>query len=156
MTDPAVGTWASFGYRGNGMLSDIFHDNGVAVDHERDPNSMGRPRSIATTGVAAGADWSTGPYRYDGAGNITNIGDASYVYDLVSRVENAPIPLVAEASLGPEVALIFADGFESGDTSAWSSRTISGAASQLRTRRSWRDSEPGTSAACSIQSRHRI
>lgn len=121
MTDPSIGTWASFGYHGNGMLSDVFRRNGVEENHDRDPNSMGRPRFISTTGVAGGNNWSTGMYRYDGAGNITNIGDSVYTYDKVSRIKSASIPL-SEGPSGlwnPELALIFSDGFESGDTSAW-------------------------------------
>jgi hypothetical protein len=41
-------------------------------------------RSIAATGPAAA--WSSGPYVYDGTGNITKIGSAWYTYDKVNRL----------------------------------------------------------------------
>ena len=54
--------------------------------------AMARPQEIRSVGVtlsgSAGvpADWSTGTYAYDGAGNITAMGGESYTYDKVSRL----------------------------------------------------------------------
>ncbi len=53
---------------------------------------MARPQVIGSVGVtlsgSAGvtADWSTGEYAYDGAGNITAMGGETYTYDKVSRL----------------------------------------------------------------------
>jgi RHS repeat-associated protein len=55
--------------------------NGVVTTYAMDPNHMARPASIATT-----AGWSTGAYAYDGAGNVTRIGNGRFLYDGVSRL----------------------------------------------------------------------
>jgi len=46
--------------------------------------AMARPASItATSGMTT--HWSTGTYDYDGAGNVTEIGNSYFLYDSVSR-----------------------------------------------------------------------
>src|SRR5438552_16610864 len=53
------------------------------------------PHSEVTPGPPT---WSSGPYAYDGAGNITSIGTAgypgyeSYMYDPLSRLTSASLP----------------------------------------------------------------
>jgi RHS repeat-associated protein len=102
----------SLEYHPNGMTKRIVHGNGVSFTVALDPSGMARPRSLSTAGSSG--DWSSGNYQYDGAGNVTTIGQSTFTYDHVSRLETASIP-VDSASSG----LIFADGFESGDTSCW-------------------------------------
>jgi RHS repeat-associated protein len=44
-----------------------------------------RPDTIETLNSAGQVSWTTGDYSYDGAGNISRIGDRKYVYDAFSR-----------------------------------------------------------------------
>ncbi|MCP3998928.1 MAG: hypothetical protein GY722_28275, partial [bacterium] len=113
--------WAtSIGYHRNQTVDEVVHANGVTDAYGEDPNKMPRPASITAT---AGAQtlWTTGAYRYDGAGNILEmvpavVGERSdkYLYDSVSRLVGADFYVP-----GVSVEQIFSDGFESGDTSAW-------------------------------------
>jgi RHS repeat-associated protein len=50
---------------------------------------MRRPSSEGAAGPSA--TWSSGAYSYDGAGNITRIGTASYTYDAVSRLTSGTL-----------------------------------------------------------------
>ncbi|MBI4917813.1 MAG: RHS repeat-associated core domain-containing protein [Acidobacteria bacterium] len=69
------------------MLKSVAHGNGVTVTHGLDPHGMRRPGSIATSGVTGTpGNWDSGAYAYDGAGNVTRIGEEWYTYDLVSRL----------------------------------------------------------------------
>ncbi|MCP3994398.1 MAG: hypothetical protein GY722_04930, partial [bacterium] len=105
---------SSIGYHRNQTLDQVVHANGVTDTYGEDPHKMSRPASITAT-VGAQTLWTTGDYRYDGAGNILEMGPVlgdetdKYLYDSVSR-------LVATEFYVPGVPLIFADGFESGDT----------------------------------------
>ncbi|HEV7485035.1 MAG TPA: RHS repeat-associated core domain-containing protein [Thermoanaerobaculia bacterium] len=63
----------------NGMVTRIEHLNGESEDWSPDPNGMPRPASIRIKGNA-GLDTPIGPYTYDGAGNIKQIGDSAGVY----------------------------------------------------------------------------
>ncbi|MFL6193494.1 MAG: RHS repeat domain-containing protein [Thermoanaerobaculia bacterium] len=72
-------------YHANGMFNQIVHSNGVTDVQAIDTtNWMARPQSISTSGALA--NWSTGTYKYDGAGNITKIGTDWFRYDKVSRL----------------------------------------------------------------------
>ncbi|HEY6323483.1 MAG TPA: hypothetical protein VJA16_18230 [Thermoanaerobaculia bacterium] len=78
-------------YYPNGMVSSVNHANGVTTTYGLDPTGMPRPASITATGPASTL-WSTGPYAYDGAGNVTQIGHAGYdLYDGVSRLTTAVV-----------------------------------------------------------------
>jgi len=73
----------------NGMISHIGHSNGENEEWAADPNGMSRPASINITGN--GINQTFGPYAYDGAGNIKQIGDSantftSYRYDGAGRL----------------------------------------------------------------------
>jgi RHS repeat-associated protein len=68
-------------YHPNLQINQVTSANGVVTTYGLDPNSMARPASIATT-----AGWSTGAYAYDGAGNVTRIGNGRFLYDGVSRL----------------------------------------------------------------------
>jgi hypothetical protein len=81
------GYLTSLSYFDNLTPSQIVHSNGVVETYTRDPNWMPR-----FGGVGTNAGWTTGPYGYDGAGNITAIGSARFRYDAVSRLVAAQIP----------------------------------------------------------------
>lgn len=98
-------------YHPNGMLKKLSRSNGVSFSVGLDKDYMLRPQSFSTSSTSA--DWSSGTYRYDGAGNIRSIGQSTFTYDQVSRVKTAE--LLVEGMPG----LPFADGFESGDLHCW-------------------------------------
>ena len=128
--EPSSGTdWASsIDYHLNGQVSQVSHRNGVTVTQGRDPNFMSRPASISTSGVSGGGNWVSGQYVFDGSGNVVRTGGSLHLYDKVSRVKSARVMLTPSGSVAPSalsgaypenMELIFADGFESGSTSAW-------------------------------------
>jgi RHS repeat-associated protein len=72
-------------YHANGLLNQLVHSNGVTDVQTIDTTSwMQRPQSFSTTGALA--NWSSGTYKYDGAGNITKIGTDWFRYDKVRRL----------------------------------------------------------------------
>jgi RHS repeat-associated protein len=92
---------ADISYHTNTMVNAIEHRNGVTVTHGLDPHAMRRPASIATSGVTGTpGNWDSGTYTYDGAGNITGIGDMYYLYDPVSRLKRRHRP--SPPSCSPE------------------------------------------------------
>jgi RHS repeat-associated protein len=74
-------------YHPNGMVWQVLHANGVTDTVALDSSGMARPASISTSG--ANSNWSTGSYRYDGAGNVSQMGSGTYTYDGVSRLTRA-------------------------------------------------------------------
>ncbi len=82
---------SSLTYHRNGMVNGIMHANGVVVTQAKDSVSNLRPASITTSGVAAGNNWSSGAYSYDGVGNIKAIGTSAFLYDKVSRLVAATV-----------------------------------------------------------------
>ena len=88
----AVPGWASsITYHPNRMVNQVMHSNGVTDTIANDPNGMRRPLSIATSGVAGGANFATGNYAYDGAGNIKSMGSDPFAYDTVSRLKSSQL-----------------------------------------------------------------
>ncbi len=85
----SVPNYASVSYHPNGTAYQVTHTNDVTWTQAADPNGMGRPASIATTGAAT--NWTTGTYAYDGTGSITAIGTSTYLYDAVSRLTTASV-----------------------------------------------------------------
>jgi RHS repeat-associated protein len=83
---PGYGTVS---YHPNLLVSQVTHGNGVTETQANDPDAMRRPASISATG--ASANWTTGTYSYDGAGNVTKIGASWFTYDKVSRLRNATL-----------------------------------------------------------------
>ncbi len=93
---------SSIGYHPNTMLKSVAHGNGVTVTHGLDPHAMRRPGSIATSGVTGTpGNWDSGAYAYDGAGNITRIGQWRYTYDGVSRLKEAWNPRLPDPPCPP-------------------------------------------------------
>ncbi len=72
-------------YHANLMLQRVEHTNGVHDVWDADPNRMRRPARIRTTGSTS-AQFDTGTYVFDGAGNITDMGSDIFDYDSVSRL----------------------------------------------------------------------
>ncbi|HEX8618084.1 MAG TPA: peptidoglycan DD-metalloendopeptidase family protein [Thermoanaerobaculia bacterium] len=86
----SVGTYASaISYQPSGIISSVTHGSGTAATTESwtaDPNKLPRPRKITLTNNAGTVLWTTGDYTYDGSGNVTGIGNATYGYDAFSRL----------------------------------------------------------------------
>ena len=85
-----IGYASTFLYESNQMISEIHHANGVHDLWVIDPNQMRRPKKIKTAGVTP-FNFNTGDYAYDGAGNITAIGDDAFEYDRVSRLTSGTV-----------------------------------------------------------------
>jgi len=103
---------SAIAYHSNGMLKKITRGNGVSLDIGLAPDSMSRPASFSTSGAGT-SNWISGNYAYDGAGNVTAIGNSRFTYDHVSRLKTAEI--LVESGTG----LPFSDGFETGDLRCW-------------------------------------
>jgi RHS repeat-associated protein len=65
---PGGTSLASLSYHANGMVNVVSHGNGVLDTSEKDPNDMGRPYRIVSSNALA--NWNSGIFEYDGAGNI--------------------------------------------------------------------------------------
>lgn len=75
----------SISYHANGMVNQVRHANGVTDTQAIDTsNWLARPLSFSTSG--ASANWSSGSYRYDGAGDVTKMGTDWFQYDKVGRL----------------------------------------------------------------------
>jgi RHS repeat-associated protein len=82
----SAGTYASaITYNINGTVATVAHRNGVIDRMALDPNYMQRPRQITAT-LGANTVFDTGLYSYDGAGNVTRIGNDWYTYDKAGRI----------------------------------------------------------------------
>ena len=71
-------------YLASGLIYKKVHGNFVSDFMPQDISGMARPQQIYTEG--ADQNWDSGPYRYDGAGNIWRLGDDYFAYDAVSRL----------------------------------------------------------------------
>lgn len=91
-TGTAPGQLAGTGitYQPTGAVRDVQHGNGVLDTYAIDTtNWMKRPASIATSGALQ--NWSSGAYRYDGAGNIKKVGTDWFQYDQVGRLRKGVV-----------------------------------------------------------------
>jgi RHS repeat-associated protein len=121
----------SLSYNSNGMLGQVLHGNNVTDTIAMDPNYMQRPASLSVDNVAAGLNWSSSTYQYDGSGNIVRIGANWYLYDKVNRlVEGTAMTVnkkqrysfdtfgnVTGVTTYPSAAIV-ASGTEAGDDTA--------------------------------------
>ena len=82
-------TYGTISYHPNLLVSQVVHGNGVTETQGNDPSFRRRPSSEGAAGPYAG--WSSGAYAYDGAGNITRIGNSTFLYDKVSRLTSGTI-----------------------------------------------------------------
>lgn len=99
-----AGFATSITYQPNGLPNTVTHANTVSDTLTSNQYGMTRPCSMLTyrgslqadandpCGVTASASaplsWTTGEYGYDGAGNITKIGNTAYAYDAFSRLKS--------------------------------------------------------------------
>jgi RHS repeat-associated protein len=101
-----TGYASSITYQPNGLLDTVIHGSGATSVKESwiaDTSGMSRPCSIVAyagsltlaadpgdpcgKSVSGGtAQWTSGAYQYDGAGNIKAMGAASYTYDAFNRL----------------------------------------------------------------------
>ncbi len=81
----------SITYHINQTVNQVAHGNTLTDTFARDPNYMQRPSSITVTGIGGVVRWASGTYRFDGAGNITKIGNDWYLYDQVNRLTEASV-----------------------------------------------------------------
>lgn len=104
----AVTGFATFTYHPNMTLSKIDFQNGVDQNFGLDPWSVQRPYSISTANLAIGSTaWNTGNFTYDGAGNITRVGNEYYIYDKAQRLAQSRQYLLPNGS-GTAVTQTFA------------------------------------------------
>jgi RHS repeat-associated protein len=76
----------SITYQLGGMLREIDYANGWRWRQTPEADSgWERPDKIETLNAGGQVSWTTGDYSFDGAGNISAIGDRKYVYDAFSR-----------------------------------------------------------------------
>ncbi len=69
-------------YQSGGMLHQLAHSDGVVDSQEVSSlNGLARPHQLTTS-----AGWSSGNFAYDGAGNISAIGNLAYRYDRLGRL----------------------------------------------------------------------
>ncbi len=80
-------------YHLSGTWATIPHANGTQDDHNVQSNNNSRTESLETS--KTGVLWDTGPYSYDGWGNIWQIGDDPnhdwYRYDEANRLVRASV-----------------------------------------------------------------
>jgi hypothetical protein len=91
----------------------------VVTTITQDPSLLPRPSRIQASGSnpsAAGGDFDSGLYQYDGAGNIVAIGSDNFAYDLRSRLTAASY----EAATGAQSYSY--DRYETGQ--AWGQRCV--------------------------------
>lgn len=74
-------------YHANGLTATITHANQVIDNITADPFGVARPASI-TASRAGTSLWTSGTYDYDDAGNVTRIGNMSYLYDAFNRLRS--------------------------------------------------------------------
>ncbi len=71
-------------YQSGGMLHQLTHGDGVVDTQEvSSSNGLARPHQLTTS-----AGWSSGIFAYDGAGNISAIGNLDYRYDRLGRLRS--------------------------------------------------------------------
>jgi RHS repeat-associated protein len=83
----------SIAYHTNGLVSEVAHTNLVTdVQAIDEANMMPRPAALHSRYEASkNLLWSSGGYRYDGAGNIKSIGTSVFLYDQLLRLVGARV-----------------------------------------------------------------
>ena len=81
-----LGMSADFQYHWNFQIKRVGYSNGAFTEIGEGTNGLERPSFINHRGPGGAQLYSSGAYRYDGAGNISEIGVDRYVYDRASRL----------------------------------------------------------------------
>ena len=72
-------------YQSGGMLHEVQFTNGVTWRQLiNSADGLSRPHVISSDGATT--PWTTNAHAYDGAGNVTSIGDRIYEYDSYNRL----------------------------------------------------------------------
>ena len=91
-------------YHPSGLMKTYSTGNGtgpqVLTHVDQDVSSMARPSKIWTSGASANFD--TGTFAYDGAGNIRTMGSDQFVYDRLSRLTSATLYNAQNQPLGAQ------------------------------------------------------
>ncbi|HEX4956000.1 MAG TPA: RHS repeat-associated core domain-containing protein, partial [Thermoanaerobaculia bacterium] len=87
---PDSDAW-TFSYHPTGQLSQIAFPSGLLETWSLDPTGPSRPGKIEVKDGIGATLWTSGDYRYDGAGNITEMGGSWFHYDGVSRLVEAHV-----------------------------------------------------------------
>ncbi|MDP9119861.1 MAG: RHS repeat-associated core domain-containing protein, partial [Acidobacteriota bacterium] len=88
-------------YYPNGLISQVAHANGILFTQGKDPNGIARPASFAAVNSGATTLWTTGPYAFDGASNVTQIGGSTFLYDNLSRLTTSSQSLLPTGGGAP-------------------------------------------------------
>lgn len=80
---------SSTSYHSNGMLNTVTMPSGVSLTQTVDASGIARPARRYTSGAVM--NWDSSTYAYDGSGNVRSIGDDSFVYDGLSRLQSATV-----------------------------------------------------------------
>ncbi len=89
---PAMGFSSAITYHANGMPATVVRANGTTDVFDRDPHWMIRPAAISTQKTNDGTVlWTTNGYLYDGSGNVRKMGNASFIYDSLSRLTSGTV-----------------------------------------------------------------
>lgn len=103
-TGTVPGATAGITYSPNLLVAQVQHANGVLDTVANDPHAMPRPATVSAAGPSA--SWSSGAYAYDGAGNVTQIGGGTFLYDGVSRLASST-QFLGNAGGGAQVSQSF-------------------------------------------------
>ncbi|HEX4955562.1 MAG TPA: RHS repeat-associated core domain-containing protein [Thermoanaerobaculia bacterium] len=96
---PDSDAW-TFSYHPTGQLSQIAFPSALLETWTLDPTGPSRPGKIEVKDGIGATLWTSGDYRYDGAGNITEMGGSWFRYDGVSRLVEARVTTDPWSSTG--------------------------------------------------------
>lgn len=101
---------SSISYHPHGAVARVTRTNGTSDVYDRDANWLPRPAAISTQRTSDALTlFTTGAYGYDGSGNVKKMGNATFVYDALSRLTSGT---VYPGRLGDGVAQTQSYGFD--------------------------------------------
>jgi RHS repeat-associated protein len=131
-TCPGGASLASLSYHPNGMTWQVSHGNLVTDTYDKDPNDMGRPYRISSANALA--NWNSGTFEYDGAGNVKALRGMSepvarpaptaqlYTYDTFANLTRITLNDTTYQDLATSASSnrLTASGYDaSGNLTAW-------------------------------------
>ncbi len=108
-TVESAGTLIS--YHPTGQVAQIDHSGDQTETWTLDPTGPSRPGRIEVQDSTGATLWTSGDYRFDGAGNIVEMGGSWFRYDGVSRLVEARVMTDRWASSGEQAQTYAFDGF---------------------------------------------